>query len=250
MSSKAVEATPAEQTDLSSTHEMASKATEPTSVQERRTGFLHLPIELRLMIYRLALPTRTLVNITEKPTFRGASYWVSGVHSHRLASKRHPTDTSEAHPPKVLQRMEEFPRQDRAAHHPEPAPDLALRPRGSTGRALRGEYLLPGPRPNGPIIQVLCIPRTSAPQRRKAPKNRPPHASGWRAHLLHGQRRADQGARGLPGRCPASAQDSAAAAGTVRPTLPARRGRSRPRVVLRVVAGSLGRECRMAAPVG
>ncbi|OIW26068.1 hypothetical protein CONLIGDRAFT_647785 [Coniochaeta ligniaria NRRL 30616] len=39
------------------------------------TGFFHLPLEIRLQIYHLILPTRNVFDIVEKPTFLGCSYW-------------------------------------------------------------------------------------------------------------------------------------------------------------------------------
>lgn len=38
-------------------------------------GFLDLPFELRLMIYRLSLPTKKIFDMMEKPIFYGRSYW-------------------------------------------------------------------------------------------------------------------------------------------------------------------------------
>lgn len=47
----------------------------PAEVKKTPTGFLHLRYELRLQIYHLTLPTRTVFDIMEKPTFFGRYYW-------------------------------------------------------------------------------------------------------------------------------------------------------------------------------
>ncbi|KAB5578339.1 hypothetical protein GE09DRAFT_546292 [Coniochaeta sp. 2T2.1] len=54
---------------------MASQVPHSAQVEQTRTGFQRLPVEIRLEIHRLILPTKTVVDIMEKPTFYGHSYW-------------------------------------------------------------------------------------------------------------------------------------------------------------------------------